>query len=213
MPNSHTGDQSASSVRRGKIVDWNAAKGFGFADDGRRRTFVHIGDFTERIKRPEIGDELSYTLGTDSKGRPCGRNIVMLGNGGRLRLIHLLWLALLLVLPCLAIWRLDSPLNVQRLFIWMAIASVGTFALYAWDKHHARRGGERTPENVLHVLEILGGWTGASLAQRALRHKSSKFSYQISFWLIVALHQYAALDSLLGWRIYGQVKVWVESYF
>ena len=95
----------------------------------------------------------------------------------------------------------------------MAIASVGTFALYAWDKRRAKRGGVRVSEIVLHLLEFHGGWPGAFLAQRALRHKSSKFSYQISFWLIVALHQYVALDSLLGWRIYGQVKTWVAPYF
>jgi uncharacterized membrane protein YsdA (DUF1294 family)/cold shock CspA family protein len=212
MKNFHLTDKTSPVTRRGKIVDWNAAKGFGFADDGHMRTFVHIGDFSERIKRPEIGDELSYTLGKDSKGRTCGRDIVMLGTGGRLRLAHLPWLALLLALPCTAIWHQDSTLNAQRLSIWMAIASLGTFALYAWDKRRARRGGIRVSETMLHLLEFHGGWPGAFLAQRALRHKSSKFSYQVTFWLIVAFHQYIATDFLLDWRIYSQVKVWIASY-
>lgn len=137
----------------------------------------------------------------------------MQGTGSRLRLIHLLGLSLLLALPSAAIWRLGWTLNAQWLCIWTAIASVGTFALYARDKRRAQRDGERTPENVLHLLEIIGGWPGAFLAQQSLRHKSSKVSYQVSFWLIVALYQFAALDSLLGWRIYAQVKSWIASYF
>jgi uncharacterized membrane protein YsdA (DUF1294 family) len=50
-------------------------------------------------------------------------------------------------------------------------------------------------------LELAGGWPGAFLAQRRLRHKCSKVSYQITFWLIVSLHIYVATDYLLGWRL------------
>jgi uncharacterized membrane protein YsdA (DUF1294 family) len=46
---------------------------------------------------------------------------------------------------------------------------------------------------------------GAFLAQRLLRHKNAKRSYQFVFWSIVALHQYAALDSLTGWRFSGRL--------
>src|SRR5512137_1037050 len=108
MANLRATDGSTPAARRGRITDWNAAKGFGFVDDGHLRTFVHIGDFTERIKRPEIGDELSYTMGKDAKGRTCGRNIVMLGTGGRLGIAHLLGLALLLALPSAAIWHMGT---------------------------------------------------------------------------------------------------------
>jgi uncharacterized membrane protein YsdA (DUF1294 family) len=37
---------------------------------------------------------------------------------------------------------------------------------------------------------------GAYLAQRRLRHKSSKRSYQVVFWLIVLGYQLVAVDSL-----------------
>ncbi|SJM91388.1 Cold-shock protein (fragment) [Crenothrix polyspora] len=46
----------------------------------------------------------------------------------------------------------------------------------------------RIPEKSLHTLELLGGWPGALLAQRTLRHKNRKPSYQVVFWLIVGLH-------------------------
>jgi uncharacterized membrane protein YsdA (DUF1294 family) len=53
----------------------------------------------------------------------------------------------------------------------------------------------------LHLLELLGGWPGAFIAQRRLRHKCSKRQYQVVFWAIVLLYQTTAFDSLQQWRI------------
>lgn len=52
----------------------------------------------------------------------------------------------------------------------------------------------------LHLLELLGGWPGAFLAQRRLHHKCSKGSYQFVFWLIVLAYQFAAYDSFQNWK-------------
>jgi uncharacterized membrane protein YsdA (DUF1294 family) len=68
---------------------------------------------------------------------------------------------------------------------WAAL-NLLTFALYARDKHAARTGQRRTPENTLHLLSLLGGWPGAWLAQGLLRHKTAKRSFQLVFWLTVA---------------------------
>ncbi len=67
---------------------------------------------------------------------------------------------------------------------WAAL-NLLTFALYARDKHAARRGQWRTPENTLHLLSLLGGWPAARVAQRVLRHKTSKASFQAVYWLTV----------------------------
>lgn len=69
------------------------------------------------------------------------------------------------------------------------LLSLVSFALYWRDKHQARTQGWRTPEKVLHATELCGGWPGALLAQQVFRHKTRKWSFQLSFWLIVALHQ------------------------
>jgi uncharacterized membrane protein YsdA (DUF1294 family) len=68
------------------------------------------------------------------------------------------------------------------------LMSLITFVIYFFDKRAARLGRPRTPEATLHVLEVLGGWPGALLAQRLIRHKNAKVGYQVVFWLIVAVH-------------------------
>lgn len=69
------------------------------------------------------------------------------------------------------------------------VASLVSFGLYWRDKRQARQAGQRTPEKILHAVELLGGWPGALLAQQIFRHKTRKLSYQVVFWLIVAVHE------------------------
>lgn len=76
------------------------------------------------------------------------------------------------------------------------LASAVTFVLYAYDKQQARHGRWRTPEKVLHGVELLGGWPGALVAQQVFRHKTRKVSFQVWFWLIVAVHQAVWVDVL-----------------
>jgi uncharacterized membrane protein YsdA (DUF1294 family)/cold shock CspA family protein len=86
-------------------------------------------------------------------------------------------------------------------FIWpllaYASASSISFLQYWQDNRSALRGRWRTPENALHLVELLGGWPGALLAQQCLRHKTRKATYQLPFWAIVVVHQVFWFDWLL----------------
>jgi uncharacterized membrane protein YsdA (DUF1294 family)/cold shock CspA family protein len=68
------------------------------------------------------------------------------------------------------------------------LVSLITFFAYGRDKLSAIKKTWRTPESSLHLLEALGGWPGAYVAQQMMRHKTVKTSYQVSYWLIVGLH-------------------------
>ncbi|MBB5863388.1 DUF1294 domain-containing protein [Xanthomonas sp. 3058] len=59
---------------------------------------------------------------------------------------------------------------------------------YRGDKRAAQRGRQRTPEATLHLIALLGGWPGALLAQQLFRHKSSKATFQLRFWITVVLN-------------------------
>lgn len=68
------------------------------------------------------------------------------------------------------------------------VLSLGCFVAYAIDKSAAREGRWRTSERTLLLLGLLCGWPGAVLAQQWLRHKSSKRSFQVLFWISVAIN-------------------------
>ncbi|WP_256587247.1 DUF1294 domain-containing protein [Pseudomonas sp. FW300-N1A1] len=76
------------------------------------------------------------------------------------------------------------------------IVSLLAFFLYWSDKRKARADSWRTPENVLHAVELAGGWPGALLAQQVFRHKTRKVSFQVLFWIIVLLHQVFWIDQM-----------------
>ncbi len=186
------------STMTARIVEWDRRKGYGFLQVGKQRVFLHHRDFTEHHKRPAVGDAVHFTMGQDAKGRPCATNARHVNDGGRITVLNVLVVAALLMLPAIALQRRGAD------FIWvgaylLALGAI-TYSVYALDKRRAREKEWRMTEGLLHLLELLGGWPGAFLAQRRLRHKCSKGSYQFVFWLIVLIYQFVAFDSLQDWQ-------------
>lgn len=107
----------------------------------------------------------------------------------------------LLLIPTVAIERLARFVFEPR-FVFGYLGGIWciTLWLYWHDKRQAESGGWRTPEATLHLLELLGGWPVAFLAQRTLRHKICKTGYQVGFWLIVLGHEAVSFDFVLNWR-------------
>ncbi|MVV50541.1 DUF1294 domain-containing protein [Pseudomonas sp. PB120] len=137
---------------------------------------------------------------SSARNRP-GRN-----SGGQIQNPRLKWLvfAVVCALPLfgsLAMWLQGISLVPLSAY---GIVSVLAFFLYWSDKRKARTDSWRTPENVLHAVELAGGWPGALIAQQVFRHKTRKISYQILFWMIVLLHQVFWIDQLfLGAHLFA----------
>lgn len=85
--------------------------------------------------------------------------------------------------------------NALAIIGWYAAISLVTFGVFALDKWMAKGEGRRVPEKLLHILEAIGGWPGAFVAMRTVRHKSRKKSFLLIFWLIVSAH-------IAGWLLY-----------
>ena len=191
---------------QGKITSWKDDQGFGFVTqngaDKNRIAFVHIKAFSDRSRRPKLGDLITYEANLDEKKRfraddvkfvkgaqvkfsssdVGGTNTSSLGRGfAYLFCASLILAALVGRLPWLIVG------------VYLA-ASVVAYVAYAIDKAAAESRRWRTPENTLHILGLVGGWPGAFIAQRQLRHKTSKTSFQFMFWLTVVLNCIA-----LGW--------------
>ncbi|NYH12037.1 DUF1294 domain-containing protein [Pseudomonas moraviensis] len=131
---------------------------------------------------------------SDSRARrpdrgPSGGNIQHL----KLKLVVLLIVCALPLSGSLAMWLRGISLVPLTAY---GLVSVLAFFLYWADKRKAQADAWRTPENILHAVELAGGWPGALIAQQVFRHKTRKVSFQILFWVIVALHQVFWIDQL-----------------
>jgi uncharacterized membrane protein YsdA (DUF1294 family) len=94
-------------------------------------------------------------------------------------------------------WTQRLPLAVTACLMGLSLL---TFLVYWRDKRAAQKGRWRTAEDTLHLLSLLGGWPGACLAQRVLRHKSHKASFRATYWATVAAH----CTLVLGWLFWLQ---------
>jgi uncharacterized membrane protein YsdA (DUF1294 family)/cold shock CspA family protein len=184
---------------QGRITTWKDDKGFGFItpNGGGEQVFLHIKAFSSRCGRPAGNELVTYELQVDGKGRARADVVAFVGKKptpsvplGRSNVPPIFAVCFLaLVLAAVIAGRL--PIVVLALYL---IASVAAFFAYAFDKSAAIRNGWRTQERTLHFFTLLGGWPGALAAQRLLRHKSSKASFQATFWVTVGLNCGA-----LGW--------------
>lgn len=130
-----------------------------------------------------------------------GRSPAPRRDAGRVDASLVVTLAILLLVPTAAALRLRAAIDGRLLLGAALVLAVATYFVYRSDKRRAAAGQQRIPEAVLHTLELAGGWPGAFVAQRVLRHKTAKLSFQLIFWMIVLAYQYLALDSLLAWRL------------
>jgi uncharacterized membrane protein YsdA (DUF1294 family)/cold shock CspA family protein len=187
---------------QGKITTWKDDKGFGFItpNGGGEAVFLHVSSLANRQRRPEGNEFVSYELATDAKGRPQAKAVAFVGERaegraapGRSALPPLFAAGFFVLLGVLA-WLGWLPLAVLGLY---AAASVVAFLAYGHDKSAAVRDVWRVKENTLHLFSLLGGWPGALAAQRLFRHKSSKASFQTTYWITVMLNC-AALAWLLS---------------
>lgn len=208
-------------LRSGKLTRWNDDRGFGFIQpiDGSREVFLHISELKDATRRPLDNDTIYYNRVVDSNGkfRACKAYILrakkrsifpsislMRKTKPRSRFASnfpLVEVLLLSILPSIGAvhftWTTRNPLPL----ILYPVMSLVTYKLYADDKSRAKRKDRRTPEKSLHLCELAGGWLGGFIAQRKLRHKSKKGSYQAVFWAIVALHHIA----WLFWLFWGKM--------
>ena len=100
--------------------------------------------------------------------------------------------------------------NINILFFFLPVAAINllTYITYKNDKELARAKEWRTSEATLHLLELIGGWPAAFIAQRQFRHKCSKEDFTAVYWMIVLLHLFLAFDYIIDWRV---TKVIVHS--
>lgn len=186
---------------QGRITTWKDDKGFGFItpNGGGERVFVHASSFANRLHRPEGNELVTYELKVDGKGRAQANTVAFVGDrtipaaSPSSSNIPPMFAVCFLLAVLVAVFVGRLPVVVLGLYL---AASIVAFFAYAFDKSAAIKNQWRTQESTLHLFALLGGWPGALAAQRLLRHKSAKASFQATFWATVVLN-----CGVLGWLL------------
>lgn len=186
---------------QGRISNWKDDKGYGFViqNGASEPVFAHIKSFSNRQRRPSGDEIVSYEITTDANGRKSAENIEFVSNrpassgSAKSGTLTLTLAAAFLAFVAIATFIGKLPVAVLGLYL---VGSLLAYIAYASDKSAAQNGQWRTKEDTLHLLSLIGGWPGALIAQKQLRHKSSKESFQVVFWGTVVVNCGA-----LGWLL------------
>lgn len=193
----------------GTLKTWNDDRGFGFIEavQGGQELFVHIKDFPSGTGRPRVGQSVSFEVVTARDGKKRARAVQYprerksvpaprSESPASWTMPRLIVLPAFVVLYLVVVRERGFLLVVPLVYLGMSLVA---FVAYAVDKAAARARRWRTPESTLHLMSLAGGWPGALLAQQLLRHKTSKRSFVVVFWLTV----FANVVLLLTWTVGG----------
>jgi uncharacterized membrane protein YsdA (DUF1294 family)/cold shock CspA family protein len=167
---------------QGYIIHFNEEKGYGFidADEHEENIFVHISEVTN-ADTLEQGQEVTFQIEKTAKGLSA----VSVKAGAKQRSPYLIFGVVSLVIT-LGIFAYATQ-HLQTLLAYLVAINITTFLLYGYDKFISKGERLRVPELNLQALALLGGSPAALLAQKFFRHKTIKESFQIVYWIIVAI--------------------------
>lgn len=201
----------------GKIKTWKEDKGFGFIqpDDGGKDVFIHIRDLKHSNYKPRPGDCICYQIITDPSGKTRAYDAFIKGveltetyrkktfkknlpqqKKNRENKLGTMPVFMLAASPFIFSIILIIQHHTFTPFFAYLLLSLLIFIIYARDKTKAHKNEWRVQERTLHILEFFGGWPGALITQRVIRHKNKKASFQKVFKLIIAIHLAAWINIL-----------------
>lgn len=216
-----------SSKHQGIVVKYDQTRHFGFIRmKTGLDVFFHQRHYRAQ-KTPTVGEAVVFALANDKQGRLHATQVQELDfvikqqQAAKQRQLHaqarrqqkvayqahqdskitelnsVCAFALLYFLAVIAaVVYLSLP---KLIIIWYALIGMVSYLTYYRDKQAALHDRWRIPERRLHTYDVLGGWIGASFAQRLLDHKASKSSFRTLFYLSIFMHIIGALVIL--WQL------------
>lgn len=132
---------------QGKIKTWNQAKGFGFiSPNGRGKDlFVHITQFKNRYKKPQITDLVTYEIKLDDKNRHNAVNVEFVG---------------------------DRPIKEKSKSLWGILAPIFALSLMAVAINHLYQNRGNTIEATIYKTVNLRNYDASKFSCTGKTHCS-----------------------------------------
>ena len=186
-------DKSSILRKKGILTSWYDDKGYGFITPvgENQEIFIHISEFQER---PLLNDKLSFTLSKDKSSRDCALNAIQFDKAKlafqttKSNHITLLSFCIITIFYLILFYLTQNKIIEIYIIPYYLLISTLTFYIYAKDKDFSQDGNWRISEKTLHLLSIIGGWSGALIAQDKLKHKSSKKSFKLLFFITICFN-------------------------
>lgn len=167
---------------RGKIINYNAQKGYGFiySENHEENIFVHHSEITN-AKELFQGQSVKFEVKKTKKGLSALHVVA----GTKQQSPYFIF-GLLSALITVAIFAyLFTYETINPIVSYLIAINSTTFLLYGYDKFISSGEKLRVPEWNLHALALLGGSPAGLMAQKFFRHKTIKGSFQLVYWVIV----------------------------
>jgi uncharacterized membrane protein YsdA (DUF1294 family)/cold shock CspA family protein len=176
----------------GILTTWNDQRGFGYLtpNEGGPAVWVHVKAFEQKHGRPNEGEVFTFEIGDYRTGSKQALDVraVSPPKPPKVRRRFLAYAADsvgLLAIPAFAgvvalvcsFWHM--PVWVSWIYV---VLSVSCYIAYSFDKAAATKRTWRISESALLGWGLVGGWPGAIIAQRLLRHKTRKNRFVLAFW-------------------------------
>ncbi|WP_372366083.1 DUF1294 domain-containing protein [Candidatus Uabimicrobium sp. HlEnr_7] len=167
----------------GIIVKFDAKKGFGFirTDDQEDQIFVHVKNIKGK-KALEPGEKVSFGVKYGDKGPEA----VNVKPGGKQTSPFVFFSLVGFAIVASLMYAMTKYAGIHWGISYFVAVNISVFFLYGHDKRTAKaqKGGMRIPENTLHFFAFIGGTPMAFVSRRFFRHKTVKFSFVVTFWIV-----------------------------
>ncbi|HNZ65848.1 MAG TPA: DUF1294 domain-containing protein [Planctomycetota bacterium] len=168
----------------GIVTKFNSKKGYGFiryqdTKDGSQDIFVHINDVQDKVilsPRQEVIFDMIET--------PRGLNAVNVVPGEIHSNPYHWFLSFGLLTMFFLIWFFGSVWKIPWIWSYFISVNIVITLMYGYDKYVAVKHRTRIPEIVLHFFTLIGGTPMAWISQRLFRHKITKKTFQMAFWVV-----------------------------
>lgn len=203
---------------QGYVVKFDAERGFGFIKfkEFDKELFFHIKGFKAN-RNPVIGEQVLFDIKPDKQGRPVAVNVQEAlfvakkqqereqrkqkqqahkahqarqeQKHGTLNLLCGFAVGYFVLIVIMSLMS-DVPSYLPLMYVVMGVIS---FIMYYQDKRKAQNNQWRIPEKTLHIIDVLGGWIGATFAHKLLNHKATKAPFRGVFYATIVIHVMAVV--------------------